>query len=87
MALKKRIANVYLFPNGNLAVFDLAGQQIPELQGLYSIDKHKRILLEAHEICKYEGFEMIPTGWKETAILWADHFIKQNMSFEEIKEI
>lgn len=47
MPLIKRVANAYLFPNGMLAVCDAAGQQIGELQGAYSIEKHKQIALES----------------------------------------
>ena len=50
---------IILFPTGVLSVFDSNGEQIPELQGTYSIDKHKRILLEAMDECKYEGFNQL----------------------------
>lgn len=86
MPLIKRVKNVYLFPNGNLAAFDLTGEQIPELQGTYSIEKHKRILLEADDWCKFEGFHILPIGFIQHAID-VNYFREKNMSWEEIKEL
>lgn len=70
MALKKRVQNAYLFENGNLAAFDSAGKQIGELQGAYSIKKHKRILLEAMDDCEFQGFNILPKGFIRHAELF-----------------
>jgi hypothetical protein len=35
------IAQVYIMTNGNVAVFDSTGQQMPEMQGPYTIRKQK----------------------------------------------
>jgi hypothetical protein len=87
MPLVKRIKNTYLFPNGNLAVFGFDGQQIPELQGAYSIDKHKRILLEAREDCEFSGFDILPIGFIEHAKRFSDYFKERGLSWEEIEEV
>lgn len=84
MALKKRIQNAYLFENGNLVIFDSTGSQIGELQGAYSIDKHKRILLEAMDDCKFEGFYILPKGFIKHAED-INHFREKNMSWDDIK--
>jgi len=87
MPLVKRVANTYLFENGNIAAFDFAGQQIAELQGSYSIKNHQRILLEAMDNCKFEGFNILPRGFSKTAKDWAEHFRAQNMSWKEIQDL
>lgn len=87
MPLVKRVKSAFLFPNGNLAACDSAGEHIPELQGPYSIDKHKRILLEATDDCEFNGFQILPGGFCQAARDWSDHFRKQNMSYEEIQAI
>lgn len=87
MPLQKRVQNAYLFDNGNLAAFDLGGQQIPELQGPYSIGTHKRILLEARDDCKFQGFGILPRGFHKHASDWADYFRERNLSFEEINDL
>ena len=87
MALIKRVQSAYLFPNGNLVAFDAAGEQISELQGAYSIDKHKRILLEAMDTCEFKGFGILPSGFQTSADNWARYFREQNMSVEEIENL
>jgi hypothetical protein len=87
MALIKRVHSAYLFPNGNLAACDTMGNQIPELQGAYSIDKHKRILLEASDACMFKGFSVLPPGFIKHAYEWAVFFRERNMSFEEIENL
>lgn len=85
--LIKRVKNTSLFTNGNLAVFDIDGQQIPELQGQYSIEKHKRIMLEALNDCDFEGFHVLPSEFVKTAEDWSEYFRDKNMSYKEIKEL
>lgn len=87
MALKKRVANAYLFPNGNLAAFNFEGEQIGELQGAYAIDTHKRILLEAMDDCKFLGFNILSSGFIKHAKDYADYFREQNLSFEDIQSL
>ncbi len=86
MALNKRVTSAILLSTGNLAVFDLERQQIPELQGSYSIDTHQRILLEATDDCKFEGFHILPYGFTQHARDFADYFRGKNLSWEEIQE-
>lgn len=87
MPLEKRVLDVYLFENGTLGVTDIDGQQIGELQGLYSIEKHKRILLERFDDCVFRGFEMLPVGFHKTANEWADYYRGRNLSWKEIQEL
>lgn len=86
MPLVKRITSAYLFSNGNLVVCDKDGQ-IPELQGPYSIELHKRILLEATDNCEFRGFSALPNGFVLHARSWADSFRDKNLSYEEIKQL
>jgi len=87
MTLIKKIKAAYYFPNGNLAVIDNNGNQYGELQGAYSIDKHKRILLEANDDCEFKGFDDIPDSMTNSAKSWANFFREKNMSFEEIQKL
>lgn len=86
MPIVKRVKKVYLFETGNLAVFDIHGKQIPELQGSYSIDTHKRILLEAADDMKFEGQHMLPGGFIKTSWEWAMYFREKDISWEEAKD-
>lgn len=83
----KKLKAVYLFPNGNIAVFDTSGQQVPELQGEYSLEKHRRILLQADNSTTFEGFEHLPAGFVESAKKWAEYFKKQNLTWEQIESL
>lgn len=85
--LNKRIKAAYLFENGNLAAIDTDGQQVPELQGAYSIDTHKRIILESTDYCSFTGFEILPSGFLRTVNSYCDYFRSKNMSWEEINEL
>lgn len=87
MPLIKRVAWVCLFQNGAIAATDMFGEQIPELQGMYSIERHRRILLEALPGCTLQGFEVLPPGFTQSANDWAQYFVGQNMSYEEIQKI
>lgn len=82
-----KIKDVYLFDNGNLAVFDISGQQMPELQGQYSIDTHKRILLLSDSNTHFKGFNILPGGFMKTVNDWAGYFKSRNMTWEEIQAI
>lgn len=46
----------YLFPNGNVATFDRNGAQIPELQGVYSLQLLEKIKQHADEYTVWNGF-------------------------------
>lgn len=87
MALVKRIASAYLFENGNICCCDIGGNQIPEVQGPYSIDLHKRVILEAVDTCEFKGFQILPFGFLISVNSWADHFCKQNLSWDEINNL
>lgn len=63
MALIKRISSATLFPNGMLAVFDTNGKRVGELQGAYSIEKHRDIYIEAADHCEFKGFHILPEGF------------------------
>lgn len=86
MTVIKRVKKAFLFETGNLSVFDEADQQIPELQGTYSIEKHKRILLEAADNFKFEGQHLLPFGFIKTAWEWSAHFREKGIPWEEAKE-
>lgn len=83
----KRVADVFLFPTGMLAVCDANGEQIGELQGSYSIDLHKRIKLEALDECKFNGFDILPYGFNTAVCNWLQVFGNQNLSWDEIKSL
>ena len=87
MSLQKRVKSAWLFENGNLAACDIDGQQITELQGAYSIDKHKQILLEATDDCEFHGFHILPEGFIKHSRDYADYFREKNMSMEDIKNL
>lgn len=61
---KTVIKEALLMANGNLMVSDKNGKQIAELQGQYSFETHKRILLASDENTKITGFEIIPPSFK-----------------------
>lgn len=86
MPLVKRITTAYLFENGNLVVFDRGGQQVPELQGPYSIEKHKRIILESIDNCELKGFSILPSGFIGHAND-IKYFRDKNISWDEIQEL
>lgn len=88
MALIKRVKTAYLFPNnGMLVTCDANGQQIGELQGAYSIDTHKRILLEAMDDCEFKGFDILPLGFIKHAKDFANMWRERNMSMEDIENL
>lgn len=88
MALIKRVKTAYLFPNnGMLVTIDVNGQQIGELQGAYSIDTHKRILLEAMDNCEFNGFDILPFRFTKHAREWAELWRERNMSMEDIDNL
>lgn len=87
MPLIKRAKTVFLFPNGMIACCGQDGEQIAELQGPYSIDLHKRILLESLDDCDIKGFEILPYSFLESVNRWLSNFKGANLSWEEIKAI
>ncbi len=88
MALVKRIKYAYLFPNigGVINVYDETGSKIPEFTQYYSIDLHRRILLEALDDCDFIGFDILPNGFNIEAQKIIE-YRKQNLSWEEYKEL
>lgn len=84
MPLIKRAKDVYLFPTGMLAVCGEDGQQIPELQGPYSIVLHRRIMLEALDECIFIGFEILPFEFCQVVRNWLKHWHDKNLSWDEI---
>ena len=67
MPLTKRVKSAFLFPNGMLVACGIDDQQIPELNGPYSINKHKRIILESCDDCEFKGFDILPDGFVRLA--------------------
>lgn len=86
MTVIKRVKKVFLFETGNLAVFDEHDQRIAELEGPYSIDKHKRIFLEAADNFKFDGQHILPLGFMKTAWEWSAHFREKGIPWEEAKD-
>lgn len=70
----KDVGAVFLFDNGMVATCNIEGEQIPELQGSYSIELHKKIFLRATTNCEWKGFEIIPVGWIESINNWYKFF-------------
>lgn len=87
MPLIKRIKYAYLFlnQNGIVNVYDEAGQKIPEFTQYYSIDLHRRIVLEALDDCGFSGFDALPNGF-HTEVQKMIEYRKQNLSWQEYKE-
>jgi hypothetical protein len=83
--LVKRVQSAYLFDNGNLAASDIRGDQIPELQGPYSIEKHQRIVAEALDTCEFKGFEQVPRHWQTHVYSFANYLRRNNLSWEEMR--
>jgi hypothetical protein len=54
--MKKLATNSFLFPNGMVATTDQNGEQIPELQGEYSIDLHLKIIKRSSKEAILHGF-------------------------------
>lgn len=86
MPINKRIKAAFLFENGNLAVIDTAGNQVGELQGPYSIEKHQRILIEAVSGCEMNGFEILPKGFIAHANELADYCIKNDLNYDDLEK-
>jgi hypothetical protein len=76
-----------LFDNGNLAVFDIHGEQISELQGQYSIERHQRIMAEALDDCRFEGFHILPFGFQRSVTTFASYLRNNNLSWEEMRGV
>lgn len=83
----KRAQKVFLLDNGMIVTFDVKGTQISELQGAYSIDLHKRILLEACQGCTLNGFEILPSGFLQHVNAWFNYWKFKNLSWNEINEL
>ncbi len=88
MPLVKRIRYAYLFQNigGVINVYDDNGDKIPEFTQYYSIELHKRIILEALDNCDFSGFDVLPNGF-HSEVKKMIEYRKQNMSWEEYKEL
>ncbi len=87
MPLQLRISHARLNANGSMIIFDLNGNQIPELQKDYSIENHKRVLLEADDNCLFSGFDILPPSFHKEAKAWSSYYRQRYMSWEEIKEL
>ena len=85
--INKRIKSATLFPNGMIMVFGTDGEQIPELQGAYSLDLHKRILLEAIDNAVIRGFDILPYGFVKHAEDWLEQWNPEGKTWEEIQEL
>ena len=53
---RKRIAVTYKFPNGNVATCDQYGEQMPDYQGVYTIELHNKILRKADYRTEFKGY-------------------------------
>jgi hypothetical protein len=83
----RRAKSVYLFTHGIVATCDYMGEQIPELQGSYSIDLHRRILLEALPDCDFMGFEILPSSFIESVNTWYIYYKDKDLSWDEINNL
>lgn len=50
------VTSVYRFPNGNVCVFNKEGNQVPDLQGKYNAELHKKIRYYSNEVTNWQGF-------------------------------
>ena len=79
---KIQIKEAILMDNGNLLVSDYEGNQIAELQGQYSFETHKRILLASDEKTRISGFDIIPTSFKSEIKSFVDYWKSHGWSYE-----
>lgn len=85
--INKRIKSSTLFPTGMIATFNMEGEQIGELQGAYSVELHKRILLEASDNAVIRGFDILPHGFVKHAKDFVEYWKTQDKAWEEIQEL
>lgn len=52
----KLVMATYKFPNGMVVTFGYDSKQIPELQGVYSKQLHKKIELQSDSKTSWNGF-------------------------------
>jgi len=52
----KDVVAAFRFPNNMVAVTDRNGEQIPELQGPYTIELHRLIQARATPQCEWNGY-------------------------------
>ena len=51
----QKIACSFLFPNGMIVTFDKSGNQIPMLQGKYSVELHDKIISYSDHNTDWKG--------------------------------
>lgn len=58
------VSSAYRWKNGMVMVFDTTGRQVPQLQGEYCVDLHRRIRQHSSHQTKWFGFgEDGPVEW------------------------
>lgn len=58
ISLGGKVMATYKFPNGNVVTFGYNGQQVPMLQGIYSIELEEKIKQYSNNKTKWEGFNI-----------------------------
>lgn len=84
--MSTRIKEALLMSNGNLMVTDYEGKQISELQGTYSIETHKRIMLLADNETKFVGFNIIPESFSHVVNEFVLFWNKKGWSYQNYLE-
>ena len=84
-SIKRKLSAVFLFPNGFIAVCGKDGQQVNDLQGEYSVELHKRIMLEADFDTEIKGFHVLPKAFSEIANEFSDYWKPKKMTWDQIK--
>lgn len=67
----KRLKSIIFFPNGNVAVFDEEGEQVPELQGSYILKLISKAIALGYEVDEHTQINL-PNG-KEARYLQEYH--------------
>lgn len=76
----------FLQASGKLTVLDANRQPIPYFSGYYSIQQHKRILLEAAPTCQFLNFDLLPRGFTNTCMDFATYYREQKLTWEQIPD-
>lgn len=75
-----KIKSAFLFDTGMIVSFDERGEQVPHLQGPYSIEIHAQILAKSDHATEWNGFDQVPTGWERHAREKSDLFQKYKVN-------